>query len=91
MERINVPERIEATGKGSQIAAREARYEFYLRIMEKYHYSYLALGHHGDDQVETMLMRLTRGSSGMARAGIPFTRPFHNGTIFRPFLCLTKE
>ena len=55
--------------------------------MSLYH---LALGHHGDDQVETILMRLTRGSSGKARAGIPFQETFENGYIIRPFLCLTK-
>ncbi|MFK9094948.1 tRNA lysidine(34) synthetase TilS [Bacillus salipaludis] len=91
MVRINVPEIMEATGKSSQIAARDVRYDFYLKMMEKYQFPYLALGHHGDDQMETMLMRLTRGSSGKARAGIPFIRPFHDGTIFRPFLCLTKD
>ena len=52
--------------------------------------THLALGHHGDDQIETMLMRLTRGSSGNARAGIPFTRTFENGFIVRPFLCLNE-
>lgn len=91
MIRINVPEMMEATGKSSQLAAREARYGFFLNIMEKYDYPYLALGHHGDDQIETMLMRVTRGSTGMARAGIPFSRPFYKGSIFRPFLCLSKD
>lgn len=91
MARINVPEIMAATGKSSQVAAREARYEFYIKIMERHHCAYLALGHHGDDQMETMLMRLSRGSTGMARAGIPFTRSFGNGTIFRPFLCVTKD
>jgi tRNA(Ile)-lysidine synthase len=38
-----------------------------------------------------MLMRLTRGSTGKARAGIPFSRSFFEGIIFRPFLCLTKD
>ncbi|MGG3468380.1 tRNA lysidine(34) synthetase TilS [Neobacillus pocheonensis] len=91
MIRMNVPEMMEVTGKSSQLAAREARYGFYLNIMEKYDYPYLALGHHGDDQIETMLMRVTRGSTGMARAGIPFSRPFYKGSIFRPFLCLSKD
>jgi tRNA(Ile)-lysidine synthase len=90
MERINVPEIIQKTKKNSQAASRQARYGFFEEIMKKYNYDFLALGHHGDDQVETILMRLTRGSAGAARAGIPFTRPFANGFIFRPFLSLTK-
>ncbi|MEH7108257.1 tRNA lysidine(34) synthetase TilS [Bacillus sp. JJ1764] len=91
MTRVNVPELIHKTGKSSQVAAREVRYEFYHTVMEKYKAPYLALGHHGDDQVETILMRLTRGSTGMARAGIPFSRPFGTGMIIRPFLCVTKR
>ncbi|SDN84310.1 tRNA lysidine(34) synthetase TilS [Bacillus sp. OK048] len=91
MAQINVPEIIEQTKKNSQVASRQARYGFFEEIMVKYDYNYLALGHHGDDQVETILMRMTRGSSGAARAGIPFLRPFGNGFIFRPFLSLTKE
>jgi tRNA(Ile)-lysidine synthase len=91
MVQVNVTKIMEETGKSSQIAAREVRYDFYHTIMKQYQSQYLALGHHGDDQMETILMRLTRGSSGKARAGIPFTRPFNEGIIFRPFLCLTKE
>lgn len=91
MRQIDVMKIMEATGKSSQVAAREVRYQFYSEIMEKYDFRYLALGHHGDDQIETILMRLTRGSSGMARAGIPFTRPFGTGVIFRPFLTVTKD
>jgi tRNA(Ile)-lysidine synthase len=90
MTRVNVPEIIERSQKSSQIAAREVRYEFFLKIMEKYKYAFLALAHHGDDQIETMLMRLTRGSTGMARAGIPFSRQLTWGTIFRPFLGLER-
>ena len=90
MVRIDVTKIMKATGKSSQIAAREVRYDFYFKMMKKYESPYLVLGHHGDDQMETMLMRLTRGSSGKARAGIPFSRPFHHGIIFRPFLCVTK-
>ncbi|MEH7482296.1 tRNA lysidine(34) synthetase TilS [Neobacillus drentensis] len=90
MTRVNVPEIIESTGKSSQIAARDVRYEFFSKIMEKYQYRFLALAHHGDDQIETMLMRLTRGSAGLARAGIPFSRPFEQGIIFRPFLGLER-
>ncbi|KAB2328833.1 tRNA lysidine(34) synthetase TilS [Cytobacillus depressus] len=90
MEQIDVPTYIKETGKSSQIAARECRYRFFDKVMDKYEADYLVLGHHGDDQVETILMRLTRGSSGDARAGIAFLRPFGNGEILRPFLCLNR-
>ncbi|MEH7343467.1 tRNA lysidine(34) synthetase TilS [Bacillus sp. JJ1532] len=90
MEQVNVPQYIQETGKSSQIAARECRYRFFEKVMSKHKTDYLVLGHHGDDQVETILMRLTRGSSGEARAGIAFFRPFGNGQILRPFLCLNR-
>jgi len=91
MKQVNVPDYIGKTGKSSQVAGRELRYQFYSEVMKKHDLNYLALGHHGDDQIETILMRLTRGSSGSARAGIPFKRPYEKGEIIRPFLCLTKQ
>ncbi|MFS0638445.1 tRNA lysidine(34) synthetase TilS [Mesobacillus foraminis] len=91
MEQKDVPSYIEKTGKNPQLASRELRYEFYGKVMVQHHLDFLALGHHGDDQIETILMRLTRGSTGKARAGIPFLRSFENGYIVRPFLCLTKQ
>ncbi|WP_071458827.1 tRNA lysidine(34) synthetase TilS [Bacillus massilinigeriensis] len=91
MERMDVPAHMKATGLSSQQAARELRYRVYRKVMDSHRLQCLALGHHGDDQLETVLMRLTRGSSGKARAGIPFSRNFSGGVLVRPFLCLTKE
>ena len=91
VKRINVPEYIKKTGKSSEVAGRECRYQFFAEVMNDCQLTHLALGHHGDDQIETMLMRLTRGSSGSARAGIPFTRPFQEGFIVRPFLCVSRN
>lgn len=87
---IDVPSYIKKYHVSSQVAARECRYNFYNRILEKYNADYLALAHHADDQVETMLMRMVRGSYGKALAGIPVKRDYHNAKIIRPFLCLTK-
>ncbi|QGQ43946.1 tRNA lysidine(34) synthetase TilS [Metabacillus sediminilitoris] len=75
----------------SQVAGRECRYTFFKELLDKYHSKCLALGHHGDDQVETILMRMVRGSTGMALAGIKVKRAFHNGYIIRPLLAYTKE
>lgn len=90
-KRINVPQYIKKTKLNGQTAARDCRYLFFKEMIAKYSMDYLALGHHGDDQAETILMRLTRGSTGRARAGIPFERKFGEGILFRPFLCLERQ
>lgn len=74
-----------------QVAARECRYAFYEKVMKNYRADVLALGHHADDQVETILMRLGRGSSMTGYAGILPTRTFGDGVIVRPFLTVTKS
>lgn len=75
----------------AQIAARECRYAFLERIMKKYNAHYLALGHHGDDQIETIVMRLIRGSTPKGYAGIHAKRSFYEGYVIRPLLAVTKD
>src|SRR5699024_838554 len=53
---------------GTQVAARELRYAYFKEQCKKHQANYLALGHHGDDQVETMLMNFTRSSNPVALA-----------------------
>ncbi|PLT33056.1 tRNA lysidine(34) synthetase TilS [Bacillus sp. V5-8f] len=90
-KRINVPDYMAITGESTQNAARQLRYSFFKEVMDKQNSSLLVLGHHGDDQVETMLMRITRGATGMARAGIPAKRRFNDGWVIRPFLVVSKD
>ncbi|MFS0865406.1 tRNA lysidine(34) synthetase TilS [Fredinandcohnia sp. 179-A 10B2 NHS] len=78
-------------GVSSQVAARDVRYAFFDQIMKKYNADYLALAHHGDDQIETILMRLVRGSKGIGYAGMQVKRPFSVGHLIRPFLAVTKD
>ncbi|WKB35942.1 tRNA lysidine(34) synthetase TilS [Terrilactibacillus sp. S3-3] len=89
-ERVNVPEYREKHHLSPEAAARELRYRVFAKAMAAYHADVLALGHHGDDQIETMLMRQVRGSFGISRAGIPVKRDFAAGQIIRPFLTQTK-
>ncbi|WP_338779288.1 tRNA lysidine(34) synthetase TilS [Metabacillus sp. FJAT-52054] len=75
----------------AQEAARACRYQFFEKMMNQYQASALALGHHGDDQVETILMRLVRGGKGTALAGIQPKREFAGGFIIRPLLGMTRQ
>src|SRR5690625_4909517 len=74
----------------TMVAARDVRYQFFKEQMEVYQAAYLALGHHRDDQVETMLMGFVRTASTKALSGIPVKREFGIGLIVRPLLCVTK-
>src|SRR5690625_882865 len=69
----------------TQVAARKVRYQFFEEQMNDINADYLALGHHGDDQVETILMALVRSTSTSALSGIPIKRKFAKGYIVRPF------
>ncbi|MCQ2011249.1 MAG: tRNA lysidine(34) synthetase TilS [Sporolactobacillus sp.] len=73
-----------------ETAARELRYRAFAEAMETFKADALVLAHHGDDQVETMLMRQVRGTIGIGRAGIPVRRVFKGREIIRPFLSQTK-
>lgn len=90
-EHINVNERKKKHKEGTQLAARTLRYQLFEETMNQRNIPYLALAHHGDDQVETVLMRIVRQSNPSALKGIPVKRKFANGNIIRPFLCLSKE
>lgn len=89
-QHINVIKYKEEHRLGTQEAARILRYQAFDQLMKKYQADYLALAHHADDQVETIYMRLTRGTQLDALQGIKNTRPFSTGKIIRPFLSITK-
>lgn len=75
----------------SEKAARDWRYAFFKSIMLKNNYSALVTAHHSDDQAETILMRLIRGSRLRHLSGIKSVQPFANGQLIRPFLTFSKK
>ncbi len=71
--------------------AREKRYSFYEDILKKHKSKYLLLAHHGDDLVETILMRLTRGSTLDGYSGFNKISKRDNYSIIRPLIFYTKD
>jgi len=71
--------------------ARNKRYKFYENILQKYNSKYLFLAHHGDDLIETVLMKIERGSNLEGYAGIKEISKKNNYYIIRPFLSHTKQ
>lgn len=71
--------------------AREKRYAIFHEIVEKYKAKYLFTAHHGDDLIETILMRITRGSTLRGYSGFPQVQIKKKYQIIRPFITLTKE
>lgn len=77
--------------KFTEEKAREIRYKFFESILNKYNSKYLFTAHHGDDLTETILMRLTRGSSIEGYSGISLVSKRKNYDIIRPLLFINKE
>ena len=70
---------------------REKRYLFFADIIKKYNAKYLFTAHHGDDLIETILMRITRGSNIKGYAGFQISTDKKTYKIIKPLIYLTKE
>ncbi len=66
--------------------ARDARYAALADWAERNRAAWVATAHHADDQAETFLMRLARGSGVAGLAGVRAVNPLHGATIVRPLL-----
>ncbi len=90
-EKVNVKKLAKELNLSPEHAARKARYEAFLKAARVWNATKLALGHHLDDQAETLLLNLLRGTKAKGLAGIPLRRPLDKGVeIIRPLLCITR-
>ena len=71
--------------------ARQKRYAFYEQVLKKYKSHTLLLAHHGDDLIETIIMKIIRGSNLEGYAGIKMRSKQKDYWIIRPLLNMTKE
>lgn len=70
---------------------RKKRYDFFEDLIKKYNAKYLLTAHHGDDLIETILMRIVRGSSINGYSGFEKESIRDNYSILRPLIYLTKD
>lgn len=77
------------TGQGIEAAAREARYAAMQRMLEPG--DWLLSGHHSDDQAETVLLNLMRGSGTTGLGGIPAARRIGDAWLVRPLLDISRD
>lgn len=70
----------------TQIAARELRYNWFYELLETENYDYILTAHHADDNIETFLINLSRGTGLEGLVGIPA----QNNKIIRPLLPFTR-
>ena len=71
--------------------AHNRRYKFFEELIKKYNASYLVTAHHGDDLVETILMKITRGSSLDGYVGFNKIGDRDGYKIIRPLVYYTKD
>ncbi len=69
-ETLSARVRVEGAGLGPEAAARRARYAVLEQVAERFDAAAVALGHTRDDQAETVLLGLARGSGGRSLAGM---------------------
>ena len=75
--------------KGTEAYAREKRYEVLGNLMRSH--DLLLTAHHMNDQVETILLQLMRGSGPDGLVGMPQAREFSKGILLRPLLDYSRE
>jgi len=74
-------------GISIEMAARDYRYDWFRKLKEKVGAVAIAVGHHQDDNVETLLLNAVRGTGIRGLCGM---QP-QNGDVVRPLLCLTRK
>lgn len=77
--------------KFTETEAREKRYNFFIEILNKYNTDILLTAHHGDDLIETILMRIIRGSNLNGFKGFTKISTYKNYKIIRPLIFYTKK
>lgn len=74
-------------GISIEMAARDLRYDYFERLRSEWGYDKIAVAHHRNDNVETLLLNLIRGTGLKGLTGMQY----RNGYIIRPLLDMSRE
>lgn len=88
VKRINIGCVAKAANVSLEVAGRNERYKAFKEIKTKYGYNKIAVAHNANDQAETILMRVMRGTGLEGLTGIKAKR---EDEIIRPILCLNRQ
>ncbi len=88
MKAIDIGREALERSESTELAARRCRYDFFRQVQAEIGAQRVALAHHKDDQAETVLMRLIRGTGTDGLAGM---RPLREDGVIRPLLAESRK
>ncbi|MCP4712622.1 MAG: tRNA lysidine(34) synthetase TilS [Planctomycetes bacterium] len=96
VESIDVGAAAQQAGTSVETAARDERYKFYAKTARQFNCQVVATGHNADDNAETILHRIIRGTGIRGLRGIPMVRALTDGVgedlwLIRPVLSLRRQ
>ncbi|MBU3911846.1 MAG: tRNA lysidine(34) synthetase TilS [Candidatus Omnitrophica bacterium] len=90
-EERDIPKIAEEKGMSSEEVARLERYEFFFRVARENSVDKIAVGHTKDDQAETILMRMIRGSGLSGLGGMNPVKDMKGMVVIRPLINATRQ
>ncbi|MBQ4821111.1 tRNA lysidine(34) synthetase TilS [Aquimarina sp. MMG016] len=87
IEHYNTEEYADKNNISIQVAARNIRYSWFIVLSDQYEYDYVLTAHHADDNLETFLINLSRGTGIDGLTGIPEV----NDIFIRPLLPFSRD
>jgi tRNA(Ile)-lysidine synthase len=89
-KRVETAKIAEQEKTGIEETARTLRYQFFEELIQSHGFDFVLTAHTANDQAETVILNMIRGTGVRGLAGIPQKRKLGNGYIIRPWLDVTK-
>ncbi|MFL0252126.1 tRNA lysidine(34) synthetase TilS [Clostridium neuense] len=88
VKRVDINKLAKEKKLSSELAGREARYDFFEEVMEKFRGNKIAIAHNANDRAETILMRIIRGTGLDGMVGI---KPMRDEVFVRPLINTSRN